>query len=151
VVRVNIYNPKVKIESIISYCRACSNLCEFLLGWEALLFLGRSSYRLRVQAIFKPRTKLIWDAVASKIEVDWSVEQLMLKSIKNVTISMLKKARVFMAIGSEPSSSQWLGLLPLNKENYVITGELMRTRTLRILFGVDGATAAMSADRFLTF
>jgi thioredoxin reductase len=53
--------------------------------------------------------KLIWDTVASQIEGDWSIEQLMLKSTKNVTISKLEMFGVFMTIGSKPNNSQGRG------------------------------------------
>jgi hypothetical protein len=42
--------------------------------------------------------KLIWDTVATQIEGSCSVEQLVPKSTKNVTISTLEEADVFVAI-----------------------------------------------------
>jgi thioredoxin reductase len=73
------------------------------------------------------------------------------KRIKNVTISTLEKAGVFVAIGSGLNSSQWPGLLLVDKEGYIITREFMKTDIPRI-FTIGGvATAAISADRFLSF
>jgi thioredoxin reductase (NADPH) len=90
----------------------------------------------------------------------------MLKSTKNAKISILELAGVFVAIGSEPNSAQWRGLLPLDEGGYIITNELMETRIpgifaagdvrhnsarQAITAAGDGATAAMSAERFLSF
>jgi thioredoxin reductase (NADPH) len=97
------------------------------------------------------KIEFIWDTVVTKIVGDGVVKQLMLKSTKNATISTLELAGVFVAIGSEPNSSQWRGLLPLDKEGYIITNELMETKIPGIFAAGDGATAAISAERFLSF
>ena len=114
----------------------------------------------------EPRMKLIWDTVVTQIEGDGIVKQLVPKSTKNATISTLELAGVFVAIGSEPNSAQWRGLLPLDKMGYVITNELMETKIpgifaagdvrhnsarQAITAAGDGATAAISAERFLPF
>jgi thioredoxin reductase (NADPH) len=89
----------------------------------------------------------------------------MLKSTKNAKISILEIAGVFVTIGSEPNSAQWRGLLPLDEGGYIITNELMETRIpgifaagdvrhnsarQAITAAGDGATAAISAERFLS-
>jgi thioredoxin reductase (NADPH) len=114
----------------------------------------------------EPKIEFIWDAVVTQIEGAGLVKQLMLKNTKNAKISILELAGVFVAIGSEPNSAQWRGLLPLDKEGYIITNELMETRIpgifaagdvrhnsarQAITAAGDGATAAMSAARFLSF
>ena len=66
------------------------------------------------------------------------------KSIKNVTISTLELVGVFVAIGSEPNSSQGRGLLPLGKEGHIITNELMETKIPRIFAAGGGATAILT-------
>jgi len=126
----------------------------------------RASKILQERAIVEPRIEFIWDTVVTQIEGDGAVKQLMLKSTKNAKISILELAGVFVAIGSEPNSAQWLGLLPLDKEGYIITNELMETKIPGIFVAGDvrhssakqaitaagdGATAAMSAARFLLF
>jgi len=89
----------------------------------------------------------------------------MLKNTKNAKISILELTGVFVAIGSEPNSAQWWGLLPLNQGGYVITNELIKTKIPGIFAGDvrhnssrqvitaagDGATDAISAGRFLSF
>ena len=126
----------------------------------------RASKIFHERAMAEPKIEFIWDTVVTKIEGDGVVKQLMLKNTKNAKISVLELTGVFVAIGSEPSSVEWRGLLPLDKEGYIITNELMETK-IRGIFAAgdvrhnstrqaitaagDGATAAISAERFLSF
>jgi thioredoxin reductase len=73
------------------------------------------------------------------------------KNTKNVTISTLEMAGVFVASGSESNSNQWPRLLIVDKECYIINNELMKTDIPRIFTAGGVATAAISADRFLSF
>jgi thioredoxin reductase (NADPH) len=126
----------------------------------------RASKILQERAIAEPKIEFIWDTVVTRIEGDGLVKQLMLKSTKNAKILILEVAGVFVAIGSEPNSTQWRGLLPLDEGGYIITNELMETRIpgifaagdvrhnsarQAITAAGDGATAAISAERFLSF
>jgi thioredoxin reductase (NADPH) len=124
----------------------------------------RANKIFQERAMTEPKIEFIWDAVVIQIEGDGLVKQLMLKSTKNAKISIVEVAGVFVAIGSEPNSAQWRGLLPLDEGGYVITNELMETEIPGV-FAVgdvrhnsarqaitaagDGATAAVSAARFL--
>jgi len=126
----------------------------------------RASEILKERAMGEPKIEFIWDAVVTQIEGEGIVKQLVLKNTKNAKISKLELAGVFVAIGSEPNSAQWWGLLPLDEGGYIITNELMETKIPGI-FAVgdvrhnsvrqvitaagDGATAAISAERFLSF
>jgi len=119
---------------------------------------------LKFRAISESKIEFIWDIVVTYIEGDESIKQLMLKSTKNAKMSTLELAGVILAIGSEPNSAQW-GLLPSSQVGYVITNDLMETKISGIFAGDirhnsawqeitaagDGATAAMSAERFLSF
>jgi len=126
----------------------------------------RASKIFHERAMAEPKIEFIWDTVVTKIEGDAVVKQLMLKNTKNAKISILELTGVFVAIGSEPSSVEWRGLLPLDKEGYIITNELMETKIpgifaagdvrhnsarQAITAAGDGATAAISAERFLSF
>jgi thioredoxin reductase (NADPH) len=126
----------------------------------------RASKILQERAVSEPMIEFIWDTVITKIEGAGVVKQVMLKNTKNARISVLEVAGVFVAIGSEPNSAQWRGLLPLDKQGYIITNELMETRVpgifaagdvrhnsarQAITAAGDGATAAISAGRFLSF
>jgi thioredoxin reductase (NADPH) len=126
----------------------------------------RAGKILQERAMSEPKIEFIWDAAVTQIEGAGVVKQLMLKNTKNAKISILELAGVFVAIGSEPNSAQWRGLLPLNEEGYIITNELMETKIpgifaagdirhnsarQAITAAGDGATAAISATRFLSF
>jgi len=126
----------------------------------------RASKIFQERAMDEPKIEFIWDTVVTKIEGDGVVKQLMLKNTKNAKISILELTGVFVAIGSEPNSAQWRGLLPLDEEGYIITNELMETEISGIFAAGDvrhnsarqaitaagdGATAAISAARFLSF
>jgi thioredoxin reductase (NADPH) len=126
----------------------------------------RANKIIQERAMVVPKIEFMWDTVVTQIEGDGVVKQLMLKNTKNAKISILELAGVFVAIGSEPNSAQWRGLLPLDEGGYIITNELMETRIpgifaagdvrhnsarQAITAAGDGATAAMSAERFLSF
>jgi thioredoxin reductase (NADPH) len=125
----------------------------------------RASKIIQERAMAEPKIQFIWDAVVTKIEGDQAVRQVVLKSTKSATMSALEVAGVFVAVGSEPNSAQWRGLLPLDEGGYMITNELMETglpgifaagdirhNSARqvITAAGDGATAALSAARFLS-
>jgi thioredoxin reductase (NADPH) len=126
----------------------------------------RASKIFQERAMAEPKIEFIWDTVVTQIEGDGLVRQLVLKNTRDDKISTLELAGVFVAIGSEPNSAQWRGLLPLDKMGYVITNELMETKIpgifaagdvrhnsarQAITAAGDGATAAISAERFLSF
>jgi thioredoxin reductase (NADPH) len=126
----------------------------------------RASKIFQERAMGEPKIEFIWDTVVTKIEGEGIVKQLVLKNTKNDKISKLELAGVFVAIGSEPNSAQWRGLLPLDEVGYIITNELMETKIpgifaagdvrhnsarQAITAAGDGATAAISAERFLSF
>ena len=125
----------------------------------------RASEIIQERAMAEPKIQFIWDAVVTKIEGDQAVRQVVLKSTKSATMSALEVAGVFVAVGSEPNSAQWRGLLPLDEGGRMITNELMETGLSGIFAAGDirhnsarqvitaagdGATAALSAARFLS-
>lgn len=126
----------------------------------------RADKIVQEKAMAEPKIEFVWDTVAIRIEGEGIVKRLMLKNTKNAKLSILELAGVFVAIGSEPNSAQWRGVLPLDEEGYIITNELMETRIpgifaagdvrhnsarQAITAAGDGATAAISAERFLSF
>lgn len=126
----------------------------------------RASKILREKAMVEPKIEFIWDTVVAQIEGDGIVRQLRLKKTKDVTISTLPVRGVFVAIGLEPNTSYLKGVLPLDKGGYLITNEVMETEIPGVLAAGDvrhnsarqaitaagdGATAALSAERFLNW
>jgi len=124
----------------------------------------RASKILQEKAMVEPKIEFVWDTIVAQIEGDGVVRQLRLKKTKDVTISTLPVRGVFVAIGLDPNTSYLKGALPLDKDGYLITNEVMETEILGILAAGDvrhnsarqaitaagdGATAALSAERFL--
>jgi thioredoxin reductase (NADPH) len=118
------------------------------------------------RATAEPKIEFMWDTVVTRIEGNAVVSKLTLKNTRNDRISVLEVSGVFVAIGSRPNSTQWQGVLPLDEEGYIITNELMETKIPGIFAAGDvrhnsarqvitaagdGATAAISAARFLSF
>ena len=126
----------------------------------------RASKIFQEKAMADPKIEFIWDSVVTQIEGDGVVKQLRLKNTQNAKISILELAGVFVAIGSEPNSAQWQGFLTLDEGGYIITNEVMETQISgvfaagdirhnsarqAITAAGDGATAAISAEKFLSF
>ncbi|MBA7504169.1 Thioredoxin reductase [subsurface metagenome] len=126
----------------------------------------RASKILQEKAMVEPKIEFIWDTVVAQIEGEGVVRQLRLKKTKDVTIATLPVAGVFVAIGLEPNTSYLKGVLPLDKGGYLITNEVMETEIPGVLAAGDvrhnsarqaitaagdGATAALSAERFLSW
>ena len=125
----------------------------------------RADKILQERAAAESKIEFIWDAVVNEIEGDGVIRQARLKNTKDGKISVLELAAVFVAIGSEPNSAQWRGLLPLDEGGSIITNEVMETEIPGILAAGDvrhnsarqaitaagdGATAAVSAEKFLS-
>ena len=101
----------------------------------------------------------------TEIEGDGVINQVRLENTKNATISPLPVAGIFIAIGLKPNTSHLQGVVPVNRESYIITNEIMETgisgifaagdvrhnlAKQAITASVDGATAAVSAEKFLS-
>ncbi len=125
----------------------------------------RASRILRERARMEPKIDFIWNSVVTKVEGDGVVNQVRLEDTKNDTISVLSVAGVFVAIGLEPNTGYLRGIVPLDEQGYIITNGVMETGVSGILAtgdvrhdsarqaitaAGDGATAAVSVERFLS-
>ena len=125
----------------------------------------RAGRALSQTAEMNPKIDFIWNSVLTKIEGDGGVNQLRLRNTKDDTISVLPVAGVFIAIGLDPNTKYVQGKIPLDKDGYIMTNEVMETGIPGILAAGDvrhnsarqvisaagdGATAAVSAERFLS-
>jgi len=125
----------------------------------------RASKVLQERAMNEPKIEFVWDNVVTQIEGDGVLRQVSLKNTGDARISVLEVTGVFVAIGSEPNSAVWRGLLSLDEGGYIITNELMETKVpgvfaagdvrhnsarQAISAAGDGATASISAQRFLS-
>jgi len=125
----------------------------------------RASRIIQERALIEPKIELIWDTIVTGIEGDGVVRQISLENTKDARISVLELEGVFVAIGSVPNSAAWQGVLPVDEGGYIITNEMMETgipgvfaagdvrhnsARQAITAAGDGATAAVSAERFLS-
>jgi len=125
----------------------------------------RASKVLQKKAETEPKIDFVWNAVVDRIEGEGTVRQLRLRNTKDGIISLLPADGVFIAVGVEPETGYLQGILPLDEKGRIITNEVMETRIPGILAAGDvrhnsarqaitaagdGATAALSAERFVS-
>jgi len=124
----------------------------------------RAGQVLQQRAFAQPKLELIWDTVIEEITGKEVASQLRLRNVKTGQQSNLKVDGVFVAVGLMPNSHLFFNILELDDAGYIITDETMATsapgifaagdirrnsaRQIATAVG-DGATAAMSAFRYL--
>lgn len=125
----------------------------------------RASKIVQERAFANPKISFIWDSVVEAIEGEEEVRQLKLRNIKTGKESSLEVGGIFVAIGFKPNTSYLQGLLKLDGNGHIITDGRLQT-TVPGIFAAgdirhdsarqaiaaagDGATAALSAERYLT-
>jgi thioredoxin reductase (NADPH) len=124
----------------------------------------RAGEVLQQRAFAQPKLVFVWDTVVQEIVGEQSVNKLILYNVKTGQISSLEVAGVFVAVGLEPNSQCCANIVELSETGHIVTDELMATsvpgifaagdirrnsaRQIATAVG-DGATAAMSAFRYL--
>ncbi len=124
----------------------------------------RAGQVLQQLAFAQPKLKPIWDTVVDEIAGEDKLSGLRLRNVKTGETTNLQVAGVFVAIGLEPNSQCFAGIVELNETGNIKTNELMETSAPGI-FAVgdirknsarqvasavgDGATAALSAFKYL--
>ncbi|MBA7696301.1 Thioredoxin reductase [subsurface metagenome] len=111
------------------------------------------------------KIEFLLDTTIEKIEGEDFVKRLSLNQVKTGGKSTLEVAGVFVTIGFEPDTGYLRGVLALDPVGHIITNDEMETDVpgifaagdIRSKFARqiitaagDGATAAISAGRFLT-
>jgi len=124
----------------------------------------RAGQVLQQLAFAQPKLKPIWDTVVDEVTGDNKVSGLRLRNVKTGEITDLQVSGVFVAIGLNPNSQCFAGIVDLDETGHIKTNELMATSAPGI-FAVgdirknsarqvasavgDGATAAKSAFKYL--
>jgi len=126
----------------------------------------RATQILQEKAFSEPKIEFRWDSVVERIEGEGSVNRLRLRQVKTGEQSTLNVAGIFASTGIKPNTDYLKGILPLDEAGYVITNRDMETEVAgvfaagdirqssvrqAITAAGDGATAAISADKFLTY
>ena len=116
------------------------------------------------RAFSNPKLKIIFNAVAEKIEGGDTVKALHIRDLETDERSSLEVMGVFIYVGWKPNTGFIKGLLKLDSEGYIITGNDMstsvdgifaagdvRTKSLKQISTAvgDGATAAIMAGKYI--
>ncbi|MBA4179804.1 MAG: thioredoxin-disulfide reductase [Anaerolinea sp.] len=124
----------------------------------------RASAVLRERAFANPKISFIWDTVVEAIEGADAVEAALLRNVKTGETRRFPTSAVFVFIGQTPSSHLLQGLVDLDAGGHALVDLEMktsvqglfvagdvRTQAARQLVSAagDGATAAISAERYL--
>ena len=125
----------------------------------------RASKRAQERALSHKRIEPIWDSVVEEIKGDGKVSEFIVRNVKTGEAKRMAVDGVFVYVGQIPNTGYLKGQIPLDKEGYIITDDLMvthikgvyaagdiRKNSSRqvITAAGDGATAAMSAEKFLS-
>lgn len=124
----------------------------------------RADRILQEKVFADPKIEMRWDSVVTEIKGEDFVSELKLKNVKTGQESTLPVDGVFISMGLKPETDYLKGVLLLDDGGYIVTTERMETEMpgifaagdirhnsgrQAICAAGDGATAAMSAERFL--
>jgi len=124
----------------------------------------RADRILQEKVFADPKIEMRWDSVVTEIKGEDFVSELKLKNVKTGQESTLPVDGVFVSVGLKPETDYLKGVLRLDDGGYIVTTERMETEVpgifaagdirhnsgrQAICAAGDGATAAMSAERFL--
>ena len=111
-----------------------------------------------------PNVEMCWDQVCTKIGGQDQVEKIRLRNVKTGEEQEIWVDGVFVAVGIQPNSEAWQGLLELDENGYICAGEDgrtsvpgifaagdVRTKRLRqiVTAVADGANAVTSVQEYL--
>ena len=111
-----------------------------------------------------PNVEMCWDQVCTKIGGQDQVEKIRLRNVKTGEEQEIWVEGVFVAVGIQPNSEAWQGLLELDENGYICAGEDgrtsvpgifaagdVRTKRLRqiVTAVADGANAVTSVQEYL--
>jgi thioredoxin reductase (NADPH) len=125
----------------------------------------RASKMAQERALSNKKIDPMWDTVVEEIKGNSKVSQLVVRNVKSGATAQIVADGVFVYVGQNPNTGFLKGQLPLDKEGYIITDDRMETQIkgvyaagdIRknssrqvITAAGDGATAAISAEKFLS-
>ena len=124
----------------------------------------RASRLLQERAFANKKMSFLWDTVVEEILGNERVTGLRLRNVKTGSTSTIEAAAAFIYVGQRPNTDYLRGLIPLDEAGRIPTNDRMETE-IRGIFAAgdirkyssrqaitaagDGATAAISAEKFL--
>ena len=125
----------------------------------------RATKLLQQRAFANQKMEFLWDTVVEEILGEDKVKELSLRNVKTSERSTIEVSGVFIYVGLHPNTEFLRGLLSLDTQGHVVTTGEMKTEITGIFAAgdirqdsprqvitaaADGATAALSAERFLS-
>ena len=124
----------------------------------------RAAKILQERAMADPKIHFLWHSVVEEISGVEEVTGLKVRNVKSGQVTGLPVSGVFIYIGFQPNSHYLKGLVPLDATGHIVVNQQMETGApgvfaagdirrgsarQAITAAGDGATAAVSADRYL--
>jgi thioredoxin reductase (NADPH) len=124
----------------------------------------RASQIMQDRVMKNPRIQFAWDSTVREILGDQKVSGVRLENAKSGKESTLTTDGVFVAIGHEPNTGVFKGIIDLDEKGYIVTKNETETNVpgvfaagdvrdhkyrQAVTAAADGCKAAIDADRFL--
>jgi thioredoxin reductase (NADPH) len=125
----------------------------------------RASKMAQERALSHKKIELMWDTVVEEIKGNNKVSELVARNVKTRETSQIAVDGIFVYVGQIPNTGFLKGAVPLDKEGYIITddrmgtqvkgvyaaGDIRKNSSRQVITAAgDGATAAISAEKFLS-
>ena len=125
----------------------------------------RASKIVQERAFANDKIEFMWDTVVDGITGDDRVTGLNVRNVKTNQTSTIEVAAAFIYVGQRPNTEYLKGIIPLDEEGRIITNERMETEVSGVFAAGDirkhsarqvitaagdGATAALSAEKYLS-
>jgi len=125
----------------------------------------RATKILQEKLLTDSRIQVLWDTVVLEITGDKFVNNIKIKNVKNGETSDLPVIGVFVSVGTLPATGYLKGLLNLDDNGAIVTGNRLETSmpgvfaagdirsgSIRQVIGAagDGASAAVNAGKYLS-
>jgi len=125
----------------------------------------RASKTAQERALSHKKIEPVWDTVVEEIKGSDKVSQLLVRNVKTGGTKEIAVDGVFVYVGQVPNTGYLKEQIPMDKEGFIITDERMETQVKGVFAAGDirknssrqvitaagdGATAAISAEKFLS-
>lgn len=125
----------------------------------------RASNIAQERAFSSGKIEFLWDTVVEGITGDDRVSGIKVRNVKTNQTSNIDVAAVFIYVGQRPNTEYLKGIVPLDEGGRIITSERMETEVSGVFAAGDirkhsarqvitaagdGATAALSAEKYLS-